>query len=236
MHSLSLLAAIAGPALATWPKGAGGQVLDVLTLILLASAVMIVSARTPRRAIALLAAQSLALAGIAVVVAVISGSREIYVSVAITIAVKTVLVPLIMLWVAERADTRDDAAMYLGPRTATIAALALVLLGYALVQPRAVAGTLIAGSYFPTSVSLVLVGGLIMVVRKKALIQVIGLIVLENGVYVAAMATTNGLPPVVELGVAFDLFVTVVLLGSLAFHIGAATETLDTSTLRRLRG
>ncbi|HEV7128646.1 MAG TPA: hypothetical protein VGN32_14545, partial [Ktedonobacterales bacterium] len=102
--------------------------------------------------------------------------------------------------------------------------------------PRAVAGTLIAGSYFPTSVALVLVGGLIMVVRKKALVQVIGLIVLENGVYVAAMATTNGLPPVVELGIAFDLFVTVVLLGSLAFHIGAATETLDTSTFRRLRG
>jgi hydrogenase-4 component E len=85
-------------------------------------------------------------------------------------------------------------------------------------------------------VALILVGGLIMVVRKKALVQVIGLMVLENGVYIAGMATTNGLPPVVELGVAFDLFVTVVLLGSIAFHIGAATETLDTSTLRRLRG
>jgi hydrogenase-4 component E len=49
------------------------------------------------------------------------------------------------------------------------------------------------------------------------------------------MAMTYGLPPVVELGIAFDLFVTVLLLGSLAFHIGAATESLDISTLRRLR-
>jgi hydrogenase-4 component E len=223
-------------AAATVPAGVGGGLLNVLTLVLLATAVLIVGAREPRRAIALLATQSTALAGIALVVAVMSGTREIYLSVLATLAVKAVLVPLTLLRVLRSAGTRDDAAMYLGPRPAAILALGLVLLAYGLVRPTAVAGTLITGSYFPTSVALVLVGGLIMVVRKKALVQVIGLIVLENGVYVAAMATTNGLPPVVELGIAFDLFVTVVLLGSLAFHLGAATETLDTSTLRRLRG
>jgi hydrogenase-4 component E len=236
MHSRVLTPLLAGSALATWPKGAAGQILDVLTLILLATAVLIVGTRTPRRAIALLATQSATLAGIAVVVAVLSGAREIYISVVITLAIKAVLVPLVLLQVSRRSGARDAAAMYLGPRTATIAALGLVLLAYGLVRPSAVAGTLITGSYFPTSIALVLVGGLIMVLRKKAVVQVIGLIVLENGVYVAAMATTNGLPPVVELGVAFDLFVTVLLLGSIAFHIGAVTETLDTSTMRRLRG
>ena len=236
MHSRVVTPVLAAGTLVTWPKGTAGQILDVLTLILLGSAVLIVGTRTPSRAIALLAAQAATLAGIGVVVAVLSGSREIYVSVVVTLAVKAVLVPLILLWVSRRAGARDAAAMYLGPRTATIVALGLVLLAYGLVQPQSVAGTLITGSYFPTSVALVLVGGLIMVLRKKALVQVIGLIVVENGVYVAAMATTNGLPPVVELGVAFDLFVTVVLLGSIAFHIGAATETLDTSVLRRLKG
>jgi hydrogenase-4 component E len=238
MHSIiyaHLLSAATTP-LATRPRGAGGQILDLLILVLLATAVLIVGTRTPRRAIALLAAQSTALAGIALVVAVLSGTREIYLSVVITLAVKAVLVPLILLRVGRRAGAQDDAAMYLGARTATILALGLVLLAYGLVQSTAVAGTLITGSYFSTSVALILVGGLIMVVRKKALVQVIGLIVLENGIYVAAMATTNGLPPVVELGIAFDLFVTVVLLGSIAFRIGVATETLDTSTLRRLRG
>jgi hydrogenase-4 component E len=220
----------------TAPTGLGGQILNVLTLVLLATAVLIVGCKEPRRAIALLATQSTALAGIALVVAVMSGAREVYLSVLATLAVKAVLVPLILLRVLRSTGTQDNAAMYLGARSATIVALGLILLAYGLVSPTAVAGTLITGSYFPTSVALVLVGGLIMVVRKKALLQVIGLIVLENGIYVAAMATTNGLPPVVELGIAFDLFVTVVLLGSLAFHLGAATETLDTSTLRRLRG
>lgn len=227
---------LASATLTTQPTGAGGEILNVLILVLIGTALLIVGTPTPVRAIGLLALQSVALAGIALVVAVLSGTREIYLSVLITVAVKGVLVPLVLWRVGRRVGTRDDAGMYLGPRTATILALGLVLLAYALVQPASVAGTLITSSYFPTSVALILVGGLIMVVRKKALIQVIGLIVLENGVYVAAMATTNGLPPVVELGVAFDLFVTVVLLGSLAFHIGAATETLDTSALRKLRG
>jgi hydrogenase-4 component E len=236
MHDLLTPPLIAAGVLATWPKGPAGEILDVLTLILLGSAVLIVSAPSPRRAIVLLAAQSAALAGVAVVVAVLSGSREIYLSVALTLAIKGIVLPLVLLQVSRVAGARDASAMYLGRRTATIAALGLVLLAYGLVQPQAVEGTLITGSYFPTSVALVLVGGLIMVLRKKALIQVIGLIVVENGAYVAAMATTNGLPLVVELGVAFDLFVTVTLLGSIAFHIGAATETLDTSTFRRLRG
>jgi hydrogenase-4 component E len=126
--------------------------------------------------------------------------------------------------------------MYLGPRTATIGALGLIVLAYGLVNTTALQGAPITGSYFSTSVALILVGGLTMVVHKKALVQVIGLIMVENGVYIAAMATTRGLPPVMELGIAFDLLITIVLLGFLAFHIGAVQETLDTSRLRRLRG
>jgi hydrogenase-4 component E len=228
---------LAASVLATWPKGPAGVILDALTLILLGSAVLIVSARSPRRAIVLLATQSVTLSGVAVVVAVLSGSREAYLSIALTLAVKGIVLPMVLMWVSGVAGASDDAAMYLGRRTATIVALGLVLLAYGLVQPQAVEGTLITGSYFPTSVALVFVGGLIIVLRKKALIQVIGLIVVENGAYVAAMATTNGLPPAVELGVAFDLFVTVTLLGSIAFHIGAANGgTLDTSKFNRLRG
>lgn len=218
------------------PQGAGGEILDLLILILLTSAVLIVGVRTPHRAIALLVVQGCALVGIALLMAVMSGTREIYLSVAITVAVKVVIVPALLLRVERQAGTRDDAAMYLGPRPATILAIGLILLAYGLVQSTSLAGARIDASYFPTSVALILVGGLTMVVRKKAMVQVIGLIVVENGIAVAAMATTNGLPPVVEMGVAFDLFVTVLLLGIIAFHIGTTTETLDTSTLKRLRG
>src|SRR5690242_10574544 len=101
-------------ATATAPVGVGAGLLNVLTLVLLATAVLIVGTREPRRAIALLATQSTALAGIALVVAVMSGTREIYLSVLATLAVKAVLVPLTLLRVLRSTGTRDDAAMYLG--------------------------------------------------------------------------------------------------------------------------
>ncbi|MDB5059958.1 MAG: energy-converting Ni,Fe-hydrogenase subunit HyfE [Chloroflexi bacterium] len=216
--------------------GAAGGLLNILILLLLTSAILIVGIRTAERAIALLVLQSTILAAIATVVAVVSGTAEIYVSVVATLAVKAVLVPFMLFRVLRRVGSVETARMYLGARNATVVALGLVLLAYALISPTAIAGTLITGSYFPTSVALILVGGLVMVVRRKALIQVIGLIVIENGVYVASMATTHGLPPVVELGIAFDLFVTVLLLATLALRIGVSSETLDTSALRRLRG
>jgi hydrogenase-4 component E len=180
--------------------------------------------------------QSTILAAIAIVVAIVSGTPEIYVSVVATLAVKAVLVPFMLFRVLRLVGAGETAKMYLGARNATVLALGLVLLAYGLISPTTITGTLITGSYFPTSVALILVGGLVMVVRRKALIQVIGLIIIENGVYVASMATTHGLPPVVELGIAFDLFVTVLLLATLAFRIGVSTDRLDTSALRRLRG
>jgi hydrogenase-4 component E len=218
------------------PGGLGGNVLDLLSLVLLGTAVLIVATPSPRRAVTWLVLQSVALAGIALVVALVTGTPEMLASVVITLAVKAVIVPLVLRQVLRRAGIDDDAAMYFGPRLATICALGLIVLAYGLVGTASLQGAPVTGSYFSTSVALILVGGLTMVVRKKALVQVIGLIVVENGVYVAAMATTRGLPPVMELGIAFDLLITIVLLGFLAFHIGVAAETLDTSTLRRLRG
>jgi hydrogenase-4 component E len=225
---LPRVAAAARPAAVALP-------LNALILILLATAILIAIAPTTARAIGLLVTQSVALAAVALLTAIASGAAEIYLSVAATLVVKALLVPLILRRVLRRSGARDAGPMYLGRRPVFILALALVFAAVALVRPVAVAGTLITGSYFPTSVAVLLIGALTMVVRKKALLQVIGLIVVENGVYMAAMATTYGLPPVVEMGIAFDLLITVLLLGSLAFDIGVATASLDTSALRRLR-
>lgn len=208
---------------------------DALILVLLASAVLIAVVNAVDRAIWLLVLQSISLAGVALATAIASGVSEIYLSVVVTLLVKAVLVPLALASVMRRSQAGDAGRMYLGRRNVFILALTLVLFAYGLIRPIAVAGTLITGLFFPTSVAMILVGGLTMAVRKKALLQVVGLIVVENGIYTAAMAMTQGLPPVVELGIAFDLLITVLLLGSLAFHIGAATESLDTSALRRLR-
>jgi hydrogenase-4 component E len=75
-----------------------------------------------------------------------------------------------------------------------------------------------------------------MVSRSKAIMQIMGLLVLENGIFLAALTTTFGMPLIIEIGVAFDLVMGVFLMGIFMFRIRDTFEDLDISKLRRLRG
>jgi hydrogenase-4 component E len=86
------------------------------------------------------------------------------------------------------------------------------------------------------AVALVLTGAFLMVSRRKALMQVIGLLVLENGIFLAALTTTFGMPLVIEIGIFFDLLMGVLMMGLFVFRIRDTFDHLDVSKLRRLRG
>jgi hydrogenase-4 component E len=75
----------------------------------------------------------------------------------------------------------------------------------------------------------------IMISRKKAITQVIGLLVMENGLFMAALSLSYGMPLIVELGVFFDIMVAVLIMGVFVFRINRTFDTLDTSFLRRLK-
>ena len=75
-----------------------------------------------------------------------------------------------------------------------------------------------------------------MITRRKALTQVVGLVMSENGIYLAAVAVTRGLPLAVELGVGLDILVGVLVMGLVAGQIERTFTSIDTSRLRALRG
>jgi hydrogenase-4 component E len=75
-----------------------------------------------------------------------------------------------------------------------------------------------------------------MVSRNKALMQMLGLLVLENGIFLAALTTTFGMPLIIEIGVFFDILIGLLLMGIFAFRIRDTFDHLDVSKLRRLRG
>jgi hydrogenase-4 component E len=83
---------------------------------------------------------------------------------------------------------------------------------------------------------MVLLGLFTMTIRKKALVQVVGLVMMENGIYLAALVVTRGLPLAVELGVAVDILVGVLVMWLVIRQIERAFATIDTDHLRALRG
>jgi hydrogenase-4 component E len=86
------------------------------------------------------------------------------------------------------------------------------------------------------AISLFLIGFFTMINRRKALSQVLGLLSLENGVFLATISLTYGVPLMVEIGIFFDVLVGVMVLGILIFRIRETFESMDVSRLRRLRG
>ncbi len=86
------------------------------------------------------------------------------------------------------------------------------------------------------AVSLFLIGFYMMITRRKAIMQVLALLSLENGLFLAAISLTYGMPLIIELGIFFDLLVAVMVLGILVYRIQETFDSMDVSKLSRLRG
>ena len=86
------------------------------------------------------------------------------------------------------------------------------------------------------AIALFLIGFFMMLNRRKALTQVLGLLSMENGLFLAAISLTYGMPLVVEFGIFFDVLVAVMVFGILAYRISESFDSMDVSKLRRLRG
>ena len=85
------------------------------------------------------------------------------------------------------------------------------------------------------SVAVVLIGFFLMITRRKAMSEIIALLVMENGIFLGAISITYGMPLIVEIGIFFDVLVAVLIMGLFAFRINQTFETLDTTFMRRLK-
>ena len=87
----------------------------------------------------------------------------------------------------------------------------------------------------PTSLATVWTGLLLVVTRRKAVAQVLGFLVVENGVFVFGVLLTDFMPVMVEAGVLLDLLAAIFVMGIVMFHINREFASLDTGKLTSLR-
>jgi len=111
----------------------------------------------------------------------------------------------------------------------------LVVFAFNLALPIAQLSSSIARSTLGIALACVLLSFMMMIVRAKAIPQVIGFLAMENGLFFAATSATNGMPMIVELGIALDLLVGALILGVFMFQIREQFDSLDIRHLERLR-
>jgi hydrogenase-4 component E len=208
-------------------------VLVLAALALFSSFALLAQARLVS-AIHVFAWQGALVAAVTTVIAATGESSHLYFSAALTLALKALLIP----WMLHRLVRRLDLDRYvesLGrPALIMMAAVGLVIFSYWLVLPMVQQDLTFTRNIVAISLSVLLIGLLTMVFRQQAVVQVLGFMSMENGLFLAAVSATAGMPMVVELGVAFDVLVAMVLFGVFFFQIRESIESLDVDRLNRL--
>ncbi|HTX71734.1 MAG TPA: hypothetical protein VMC79_02825 [Rectinemataceae bacterium] len=151
------------------------------------------------------------------------------------VGLKGVAIPAIMMRSLRAAHIKREVEPLIGMLPSIIlgaaATIAALLLSTGMRLADAQSGTLIV----PTSVSTVLIGFIILTTRFKALSQVIGYLILENGIYVFGMLLVEAIPLVVEMGVLLDLFVGIFVISIITNRINEAFSSMDTRELATLK-
>ena len=162
-------------------------------------------------------------------------SAEPFLVAALVLVVKVIAIPYALFRIVDRLKASREVMASTTSAQSVFIVAGLILLSFLLAGPY-VRTLQVDGQMLAAAVALVLTGCFLMVSRKKALMQVMGLLVLENGIFLAALTTTFGMPLVIEIGVFFDLLMGVFLMGLFVFRIRDTFDHLDVSRLRRLRG
>lgn len=200
-----------------------------MTLLLMAAAKRISTC------IALFALQCAVITAQILAIAYVHRSAEALAVAILVFIVKVVAIPYALLWIIREIRTVREVKSSTSASQSVFVTAGLILLSFLAVQPYARA-LRVDENMLAASIALVLTGAFLMVSRKKALMQVVGLLVLENGIFLAALITTFGMPLIIEIGISFDLLMGVFLMGLFVFRIRDTFEHLDVSKLRRLRG
>jgi hydrogenase-4 component E len=179
--------------------------------------------------------QSLVLAAVAATVGWFGGERELYLIAALLIVVKGLAIPRLLRGMERRFTTERELAPYVNTATSLVSAGLLVLFGYAIMRPVVAASQLPTRAAMPLAMGLVLVSLFVMVSRKKALTQVVGFLMLENGIALLAVLGAYGIPLIVELGVFLDALMGFLVMQIFVYRIHETFETIDVDQLDRLR-
>jgi hydrogenase-4 component E len=131
------------------------------------------------------------------------------------------------------ADARETRPI-VNVASSLLAAAALALLAYAVTRPLVTLAPSPATAILPTAVTVVLIGFFMLVTRRRALSQVVGFLLLDNGITATAFLAAAGVPLIVELGVSFDLLLVVLVLQVLTTRLQATFGTTDLDELREL--
>jgi hydrogenase-4 component E len=216
---------------ATWDL----QLLNSCAALLLLLAFAMLSQRRIVTLVNLLALQGALLCVATLLLAWRTGERHLYFSAALTLALKVLFLPWLLNRLIRRLDVYWDTEPMLNIGGTMLIGVGIVIFSFGLAQPISALASTATRSSIGIAVAVILLAFLTMITRRKAMSQVVGFLSMENGLFFGAMSATYGMPMIVELGVALDVLVAMLVLGVFFFQIREQFDSLDLHNLESLK-
>jgi hydrogenase-4 component E len=213
----------------------GGQLIDLFATLMLLIAFAMMAQRRVLTLIHLFALQGATLVASTAVVGYVTQQPHLYLSAGLTLVLKVFLIPWLLHRVIDRLSVRWDVEMLINIPTTLLIGIVLVIFAFNIAAPIARLSVSVARDTLGIALACVLLSFMMMITRSKAVPQVVGFLAMENGLFFAAVAATYGMPMVVELGIALDVLVGILILGVFLFQIREQFDSLDIRHLERLK-
>ncbi len=181
--------------------------------------------------------QSIVLSGVTAIIGYVTGIWEIYIAAGLTLVIKSIIIPKVLTYVTRKLEIefKLETNPYVSIRASVIISALLVALSYFLIQQIPFKADQIVNAYLPVSMAQFFIGLFVLVNRRTVLSQVVGLLIIENGLFLFAMALTHGVSLLIEIGIFVDILVGILISSILLFRISRTFDSLDVGKLENLR-
>lgn len=211
------------------------QLINLMAAFLLLLSFAMLAQRRVLSLINLFAMQGLALAASTAVVAYGTHQSHLYWSAGMTLLLKVMLLPWLLHRLIRQLDVKWDVEGLINIPTTMLIGIILVVFSFNLALPIAELAKTETRATLGIAMASLMLSFLMMITRRKAIPQVVGFLSMENGLFFAATSATYGMPMVVELGIALDVLVGMIILGVFFFQIREQFDSLDLKHMERLK-
>lgn len=210
------------------------QLLDLTVALVLVCAFVVLWRRGLVAIVRALTVQGIALAAVALLLGLHEHDAEPLVVAALVLLLKGVVLPGVLLRIVRASDETREVDSVVNVPASLLAAAGLTLLAYATTRDVVALDPSPETKAIPIGVAVALIGFFVLIARHKAVTQIVGFVLLDNGIALVAFLATAGVPLIVELGVALDVLLAVLILQVLTTRMRAKFGVTDLDQLREL--
>lgn len=212
------------------------NIYDILSLMLLTSSIVLI---TNKRALSYI--RTFQVQSIIIIVGALSMSAnnhhiDLLIVSAIMLFLKVIYIPRYLRSTHNKVNHEIHKDFYLNIPILSFIACLLVAIVYLTISGIPLISAKDITTPLTCNLSIIFIGLLFMISRKDAIGQIIGFLVIENGLFSTALFTTHGMPLIIDLGIFIDLLTAIIIMSMIVFRINTSFQSTDTDKLHNLRG